>query len=244
MTEYSLSDRLLDRRRLLVGAACAAASPLAGCDVTGANVAVVRFKVIARARVDGVDYEGAAVNEMRAHYTPHSLSRFMMSRTFKMESTVVDLGRRDALFVLLTDYLIAIGLLWGVPVAGSADKTTIPGLKHLEGRREYPLHTPDVRTLDQTFPRIAAFRDEADPTSVYEVDPRHMERTHGPGARFLGLSIEIVDRKTPLTNEIEQRLGWLDLSSNRSLLQPPAYWSDESAVLGRRIIPRSFKSRN
>lgn len=235
----------LRRRDVIAGAAGCAALPLAAC-APGGGVASVRFKVVARARLAGDEYEGFAVNELRARYTPRTLLGFRMSRKLKMEATVVDFGgKADALFVLLTDYLPAILTLWDIPGPGSADETTIPRLKEANGVREIPRMVrgrPDLKY--PYYPRIAAFRDEADPTSVYQVDPDDLARTHGASARFLGLSIEIVDRKTPLTNEIQQRLPWLDLDSNRALIQPAAYWTDESAELGQRIIPRSFKSRN
>jgi hypothetical protein len=167
----------------------------------------------------------------------------MMGRKLKMESTVVDFGgKADALFVLLTDYLPVILMLWDIPGPGNADNTTIPKLKTAVGQREFPNDVPGKRSYAYYFPKIAAFRDEADPASVYEVDPDNLAKTHGPGARFLGLAIEIVDPKTPLTKAIQQRLTWIDIDSNRRLLQPAAYISDDSAELGRRITPGAFKN--
>lgn len=161
-----------------------------------------------------------------------------------MEATVVDFGgKADALYVLLTDYLPVILIAWDIPGPGSADETTIPRLKAAQGSREIPLRHPSAPDKKyHYYPKIAAFRDEADPASVYEVDPDDLAKTHGSGAKFLGLSIEIVDPKTPLTNSIQQRLTWLDIDSNQRLLQPPAYISDESAELGQRITPGAFKN--
>ncbi|MDZ7628740.1 MAG: hypothetical protein U5J99_10110 [Parvularculaceae bacterium] len=64
-----------------------------GCGAGGGE-ARLKFKVIARAQLPGADYEGFAVNEMRASYTPNSLTGFMMGRTLKMEATVVNLAAR------------------------------------------------------------------------------------------------------------------------------------------------------
>lgn len=179
---------------------------------------------------------------MRARYTPNSLSRMMMGRTLKMEATVVDFGGKgDALFVLLQDYLVIIGLLWGIPVAGDADETTIGLLRAASGVRDYPRKNPGVRTLDQSYPKIAAFRDEADPASVYEVDPDNLAKTHGPGAKFLGLSIEIVDPKTPLTEAIQQRLGWLIPGASQRLVTPPPRQSLRDATFAERTAHGSFK---
>ncbi|OFX04616.1 MAG: hypothetical protein A3E78_05160 [Alphaproteobacteria bacterium RIFCSPHIGHO2_12_FULL_63_12] len=234
---------MLTKRRLMQTAGAAVAGMgLAGCGGPGGGVAHLRFKVIARARLDGKDYEGFAVNEMKASYTPNSLTRMMMGRTLKMEATVVDFGgKADALFILLQDYLVIIGLLWGIPVAGDADETTIGLLRAASGAREYPRKNPGIRTLDQSYPKIAAFRDEADPASVYEVDPDNLAKTHGSGAKFLGLSIEIVDPKTPLTEAIEHRLSWLGNFENETLREPSKWPEDLSAPLGQRIIGRDFK---
>ena len=202
----------------------------------------MRFKVIARASIDGRVYEGFAVNELKARHTPNSLSGFQMSRKMQAEATIVDFGgRADALFVLLVDYLDRILRAYNIaPSVGSADDMTIRKMKEASGTKRYE-DTDFGGSRD--LPRIAAFRNEADPTSVYEVDPDNLARTHGPGARFDGLFIEIVDPQTPLTNQIQQRLRWLDLDSNRSLLQPRAYVTNYSAELGRRITPGAFKSR-
>jgi hypothetical protein len=234
----------MTRRRvgaLIAGGAGMAA--VSGCGAGGGE-ARLRFKVIARARLNGDDYEGFAVNEMRASYTPNSLTRMMMGRTLKMEATVLDFGgKADALFVLLTDYLPVILIAWEIPGPGNADATTLPRLRVADGIKEIPIRHPSApHKKYHYYPKIAAFRDEADPTSVYEVDPDNLAKTHGPGAKFLGLSIEIVDPKTPLTDTIQQRLPWIDVDSNRRLLQPAAYITDDSAELGRRITPGAFKN--
>ncbi len=211
----------ISRRRAveLLGLGSAAAG-ISACGAGGGE-AHLRFKVTARAQLPGADYEGFAVNDMRARYTPNSLSRMMMGRTLKMESTVVDFGgKADALFVLLQDYLQIILRLWDIPGPGSADETTIPRLKAATGVRELLTKTPGKPVLDANYPKIAAFRDEADPASVYEVDPDNLAKTHGPGARFLGLSIEIVDPKTPLTEAIQERLTWIVPGSSDRLVQP------------------------
>ncbi len=231
----------MTRRRvgaLIAGGAGMAA--VSGCGAGGGE-ARVRFKVIARARLNGDDYEGFAVNEMRASYTPNSLTRMMMGRTLKMEATVLDFGgEADALFVLLQDYLVIVGLLWGVPVAGDADDTTIRGLRALKGAKAYPRTNPGIPVLDNRYPKIAAFRDEAAPTSVYEVDPDNLAKTHGPGAKFLGLSIEIVDPKSPLTSNVQDRLSWIIRDSDDSLVQPFRLSDDPKAAFGQKTYHSAF----
>ena len=245
---------MLSRRMMVAGGALTAGLGLAGCGGPGSGTAHLRFKVIARARLGGGDYEGFAVNEMKAIYTPNTLSGFKMGRTLKMEATVLDFkGNADSLFILLTDYLEVILRLWEIaPSPGSADETTIPKLRTASGRQEFSWRKAPpgmdyddavkINVLSGLFPKIAAFRDEGDPASVYEVNPDNLAKTHGTAAKFLGLSIEIVDPDIPLTDSIEQKLPWLDIDSNKRLLQPPAYISDESAELGQRITPVAFKN--
>ncbi len=235
----------VSRRNMIGGIAAAPALAVGGCGVSEDEIVRLRFKVTARARLQGDVYEGFAVNELVARHTPTSLSGFQMARTLRVEATIVDFrGKADALFFLITDYLVVIGLLWGVPVAGDANETTIARLKAIDGRRDYPVQSGG-RTLEQSFPRIAAFRDEADPTSVYEVDPEDLAKTHGADARFEGLFIEIVDPETPLTNKIEQRLSWLDLRSGQTIDPlPTGGLRSGSTTFGQTVGHGAFKSES
>ncbi|MDZ7629338.1 MAG: hypothetical protein U5J99_13140 [Parvularculaceae bacterium] len=233
----------MTRRRagaLIAGGAGMAFVP--GCGAGGGE-ARLKFKVIARAQLPGADYEGFAVNEMRASYTPNSLTGFMMGRTLKMEATVVDFGGEgDALFVLLTDYLPVILWTWGIaPSAGAADEKTISSLKAATGLRAIPQEDPALAGRYSLYPKLCAFRDEADPTSVYEVDPDNLAKTHGPGAKFLGLSIEIVDPKTPLTTSIMQRLPWLSDTSGKGLVPAEHLQPMRELSFGQLLTNRDFR---
>ena len=244
---------MLSRRMMVAGGALTAGLGLAGCGGPGSGTAHLRFKVIARARLGGGDYEGFAVNEMKAIYTPNTLSGFKMGRTLKMEATVLDFkGNADSLFILLTDYLEVILRLWEIaPSPGSADETTIPKLRTASGRQEFSWRKAPpgmdyddavkINVLSGLFPKIAAFRDEGDPASVYEVNPDNLAKTHGPAAKFLGLSIEIVDPKTPLTESIEQKLGWLIPGASQRLVTPPPRQSLRDATFAERTAHGSFK---
>ena len=236
-----MSSNTHTRRSLLATASLASMLALAGCGVVSAEKAKVRFKITATVIVDGKTYTGSAVNELVARYTPNSLSGFQMSRRMSAEATIVDVGRRDALFILPVDYLDRILRAYNIaPSVGSAGEMTVEKLKAARGEVGYEETQFERR---RGLPLIAAFRDESDPASVYEVDPENMAATHGSGARLIGVSIEIVDPETPITSEITKRLLWLDLDDNNSLIQPAAYLTNESAELGRRITSRSFKTR-
>jgi len=82
----------IDRRLFALGGALAAGLMLAGCGGPGGRTAHFTFKMTARARLKGDDYEGFAVSDMRARYTSNTLSGFLMGRTLKMESTIVNFG--------------------------------------------------------------------------------------------------------------------------------------------------------
>lgn len=228
----------IDRRKFTAGCALGL---LTACGAFGGGAATVRFKVTARALVDGQTYEGAAVNEIRARYTPNALSGFQMAREMRAEATVVDVGKRDALFVLLVDYLDSILRAYDIaPSVGSADETTIAKLKAASGAVDYFATSFGGK---RDLPRIASFRDEADPTSVYQINPDDLAKTHGPGAQFLGLSIEIVDPTVPLTNSIQHRLDWLDLNSGQTIDPlPPRGLPSGSTTFGQVVGHGAFKS--
>ena len=236
-----MSSNTHTRRSLLATASLASMLALAGCGVVSAEKAKVRFKITATVIVDGKTYTGSAVNELVACYTPNSLSGFQMSRRMSAEATIVDVGRRDALFVLLVDYLDRILRAYNIaPSVGSADDMTVEKLKAARGEVGYE-ETQFERRRD--LPLIAAFHDESDPTSVYEVDPENMAATHGPGARLVGVSIEIVDPETPLTEAVQKRLVWLVVGSSDRLVQPFRTADDPTASFGQIISSRSFIAR-
>ena len=57
-----------------------------------------------------------------------------------------------------------------------------------------------------------AFKNEADPRSIYRVDEKRLDLAFGPGVRLLGIELETTD--APLTHVLAKRLPWLDQRNN------------------------------
>lgn len=177
-----------------------AAVMLAGCAPVAEDSITLHVKVTAHAVADGVPHEGSSVLEISLRRTPNSLSGMAMSMKLKGEAVILDLGRGRTAYFLLKDYVHDILNGYDVaPSAGSVDETSFDKLRAASGVIDMPR---------KQYPKIAAFKDEADPTTVYEVDPDDFAAAFGPGAELTGLTLELVDE--PVTHYIENRLSWLN----------------------------------
>jgi len=85
--------------------------------------------------------------------------------------------------------------------------------------------------LGNRLPAFVAFRDEKDPKTIYEVDPKNVGQSF-PGVGFVGLEIEFAD--APVTNVLKQRLPWLENPKNEQRFEqdPPG---QQRAVVDRPI---------
>jgi hypothetical protein len=204
-------------------AACARSSPDRALEL--------HVRVTAKAVADGVPKEGSSVLLIDLRRTPGSLSGYQMSMNLKGEATILDLGRGRAAYFLLKDYVHDI--LRGydaAPSAGSVHDKTFEILRTATGAIEVPR---------DRFPKIAAFRDEKDPASVYEVDPDDFAAAFGPGAAFKSLTLELVD--APMTEAIEARLPWIKAGSvERVILVPRGVLANELSF-GQSIHHQYFK---
>jgi hypothetical protein len=61
------------------------------------------------------------------------------------------------------------------------------------------------------LPAFVAFRDEKNPKTIYEVDPKNFGQSF-PGVGFVGIDIEFTD--APVTDVLKQRLPWLENPNN------------------------------
>ncbi|PQA88581.1 hypothetical protein CW354_09875 [Marinicaulis flavus] len=177
-----------------------AALMLAGCAPAGENKITLNVKVTAHALADGVPHEGSSVLEIKLRRTPNSLSGMAMSMKLKGEAVILDMGRDRTAYFLLKDYVHDILNGYDVaPSAGSVDETSFDKLQAASGVIDVPR---------KQYPKIAAFKDETDPATVYEVDPDDFADAFGPGVELTGLTLELVDE--PMTEKIAQRLAWLE----------------------------------
>ena len=220
-----------DRRAVVTGLVGAGAMTLVGCGAQG-RTATVRFKVIARARVNGAERVGESVMEIWFKSTPNSLSRMQLATKYKGEAVILDFGQRGAAYFLITDYVSILLSGFGVAPDRRSFDEAIPELKVLSGRISVPR---------DKLPKIAAFRDETTPSSVFEVDPQHFDRAFGPGVVFDGLDIEITDE--PITRKIQDRLTWLEVGSTQRLQSSPPGKPMSSLGFGERIDHNWFLKR-
>jgi hypothetical protein len=188
-------------------------------------------KVTAKAVADGVPKEGSSVLVIDLRRTPGSLSGYQMSMNLKGEATTLDPGRGRAAYFLLKDYVHDI--LRGydaAPSAGSVHDKTFEILRAATGAIEVPR---------DRFPKIAAFTDEKDPASVYEVDPDNFAAAFGAGVSFKSLTLELVD--APMTEAIEARLPWIKAGSTVSLVPFDGPTPMEDATFGQLVVHRYFR---
>ncbi|MDK4741474.1 hypothetical protein PH547_21545 [Rhizobium sp. CNPSo 3464] len=72
------------------------------------------------------------------------------------------------------------------------------------------------------YPAFIAFRDEQNPKTIYEIQPRDLGRVF-PGVRFTGIDIQITDE--PVTSKIRDRLPWLNTPVGKQVFErdPPGH---------------------
>ncbi len=177
-----------------------AAIMLTGCAPSASEAITLHVKVTANAVADGVPHQGSSVLEINLRRTPNSLSGMAARMKLKGEAVILDMGNGRTAYFLLKDYVHDILNGYDVaPSAGSVDETSFDKLRAASGVIDVPR---------KQYPKSAAFRDEADPTTVYEVDPDDFATAFGPGVELTGLTLELVDE--PVTEKIAQRLAWLE----------------------------------
>lgn len=186
-----------------------------------------RFRVIVTVEVDGQKVEGSTVMDIT--YEKLDEKRSMLGRggdaKAKGEALILDLKGRGTVYVLpyahhlpsgvlIESYvgglLHSIGVTHGIGTLTSEDFDRI---RRARGRIPF-------RGLGNRLSAFVAFRDEKNPKTVYEVDPKNFGESF-PGVRFVGIDIEFTD--APVTNVLKQRLPWLE-NPNKEMLferEPP-----------------------
>jgi hypothetical protein len=71
---------------------------------------------------------------------------------------------------------------------------------------------------------LVTFGDEADPTSVAEVDPDDLAATFGEGVRLKRITVELTD--DPVTSGIEARLAWMNAYRGKWVNGGPTSYED------------------
>jgi hypothetical protein len=184
---------------------------LAGCSDPN-NTATIRYRVIVTAEVDGEIVEGSSVMEMSyTRFERSSLTGMGGSARLKSEALVLDLKDRGTVYVLpvkldktgdfMEAYQVAVLKTIGANSSiGSLAPTDMERIRNVRGRMSF--------FTDWGWPLFVAFGDESNPRSIFEVDPKHLDRPFGSGVRLIGIDLEVTD--APLTNVLTKRLPWLN----------------------------------
>lgn len=208
------------KRRSLLASLCAL--PLLSCQ---GEDATIRFKVIASVRVDGRPMESSSVMEITYSKVTHSLIGNGGATRLRGEALICKLGSRGTLYILpilryqdgginYNIYEFKILRTLGIEKSvGSLTADDFDILRAAKGRRRY--------NVDNTsLPTFVAFVDEANPKTVYQVDPTDLG-SRFPGVAFNSLDIEITDE--PLTEELRKRLPWLNSQNKVFDRDPPGH---------------------
>ena len=182
---------------------------LAGC---GGQSATNRFRVIATVEVDGQKVEGSTVMEITYAKVEHSLIGRGGDTTLKGEALILDLKGRGTVYVLpyahdpsgSLNQVYEYGVLNSLGTENSIGTLSSQDFDRIrQARGRIPFRNGNPTRL----PAFVAFRDEKNPKTIYEVDPKNLGQSF-PGVRFVGLDIEFTDAR--VTNVLKQRLPWLE----------------------------------
>jgi len=182
---------------------------LAAC---GGQSATNRFRVIATVEVDGQKVEGSTVMEITYQKVEHSLIGRGGATALKGEALILDLKGRGTVYVLpfqvdpsgSLDQVYEYGVLNSLGTENSIGTLSSQDFDRIrQARGRIPFRNGNPTRL----PAFVAFRDEKNPKTIYEVDPKNLGKSF-PGIRFVGLDIEFTDAR--VTNVLKQRLPWLE----------------------------------
>ena len=128
------------------------------------------------------------------------------------EAVAVDLPDGRTLYALLRS---GGDVEWAVRVIpflspDAGDDNPLDDVLLLKGKKELPRKWSAVGPLNNAsaYPMMVTFGDEADPTSVVQVDPDDLAATFGEGVKLKRITAELTD--DPVTTGIEARLGWMN----------------------------------
>ncbi len=210
---------------------------LTGC--LKSDEATLRFKIIAKAVLDGKPVENYSVMEIT--WSRSSLNPFSKggSSFAKGEATVLDLGDRGKVFILpwmnnpdgsFGQYFeVALPQTFGLKNRVSKfDSADYAKLRALKTGQKFTPNYYDSMTKRNFKPFMVMLRDHSDPASVTEVTRENFSKLFGPGASFAGITVEITDE--PVTQGVTMKN--LPLLKERSRI-----WTQRPRNLARLQLP-------
>ena len=137
-----------------------------------------------------------------------------IDRRARGQAVMVDLPDGRTLFALLrsedeTDWASSVMQTAAPRIEGEPFEERFDNMLLIDGEVELPRRWPPVAGgLELAgWPMLVTFADLADPTSVTLVDPDDLAATFGEGVALRRITVEMTD--DPVTEGIEERLGWL-----------------------------------
>ena len=130
------------------------------------------------------------------------------------EAVAVDLPGGRTLFALLrsdndVEWAARVMLRASPRYAGESWEQRFDDMQGLRGEQTIPRRWPHERGRKDSsaYPMLVTFGDVADPASVALVDPDNLAASFGEGYALKRISVMLTD--DPVTEGIEERLGWL-----------------------------------
>jgi hypothetical protein len=193
-------------RKLAIIALCAVlviAGGVAMCKINYPTY-TYRYRMTVEVVVDNAVRSGSSVIEVQVHTQPNLLANPTIYPKVHGEAVFVDLGGGRNVVALLAagpagsnvDYPFRlVTQVFGV----SYSDNDLPKLATLRGQ---------AKLSESQLPTLVTFTDLNDPKTARIVAPREFEKTFGPGARLLGVTIEMTSDATVATG-IERKLPWI-----------------------------------
>ena len=138
-----------------------------------------------------------------------------INRRVSGEAVAVDIAPGQTLFALLrsdnnVDWASYVMQMQAPKLAGEPWEERFDNMLLLEGEITLPRTWPPVGHLEErsAYPMLVTFADLNDPTSVALVDPEALAASFGEGVSLRRSTVAITE--DPVTEGIEERLGWWD----------------------------------
>jgi len=156
---------------------------------------------------------GSSVIEVQQSIGRTTMGGFNEQVFFRIrgEAVAVDLSDGRTLYALLRS---GGDVEWAARVIPflsptAEDDNPLDDLLLLKGKKELPRSwsKPGPFNNRSAYPIMVTFSNEAEPTSVAEVDPDDLAATFGQGVKLKRITAELTD--DPVTTGIDERLGWL-----------------------------------
>jgi hypothetical protein len=163
-----------------------------------------RYRLTATVESGGKTYTGSGVIQVRMHFQEYASPPALPRVTG--DAVVVEVPGRSPIFFLLTSEW---SVDWDSSIPYTVFQDQLPEPRSVRGDVRFlaALRATAVIPPDR-YPLIVAFRDLADPASVYEVFANDLSPPLDPPARVVSLTIEMTDER-PTTGIVEEKLPWL-----------------------------------